>query len=349
MTIGSMHIPVLREEVIMNLLHDKDGRYLDVTSGFGGHSTAILEQLNHGSLIATDQDPDAIKYLKNKFESEKRITIYQSRFSDLDQLLHSEKFDGILADIGVSSYQLDKAERGFSFMKDGPLDMRMNQNIGEDASSWLNNAPEQEISNIIWKYGEEKKAKRIAKAIVEARKSFKIRTTKELAEIILEALVRSSITVVVEVVLADLVGEGRDHVVVVIAVPGVEGGPGEGVAAGQGGRRVAVSVDESDSGVHADGLRVRRQLGEAQQEAALLLAELALGARRQQRRQRREEGRCVVGRWLGGGVALAAELVERADEAAEEVREVLLVRLLRLVVQAGRLGRLEERGVFTGG
>ena len=81
---------------------------------------------------------------------------------------------------------MDTAERGFSFIKDGPLDMRMNQNIGEDASSWLNNAPEQEISNIIWKYGEEKKAKRIAKAIVEARKSFKIRTTKELAEIILE-------------------------------------------------------------------------------------------------------------------------------------------------------------------
>ena len=187
MTDGSMHIPVLTKEVIMNLLHDKDGRYLDVTSGFGGHSTAILEQLNHGSLIATDQDPDAIKYLKNKFESEKRITIHQSRFSDLAQLLHSEKFDGILADIGISSYQLDKAERGFSFMKDGPLDMRMNQkNIGEDASSWLNNAPEQEISNILWKYGEEKKAKRIAKAIVEARKNFKIRTTKELAEIILE-------------------------------------------------------------------------------------------------------------------------------------------------------------------
>ena len=190
MTVGSMHIPVLTEEVIINLLHDKDGRYLDVTSGFGGHSTAILEQLNHGSLIATDQDPDAIKYLKNKFESEKRITIHQSRFSDLAQLLHSENFDGILADIGVSSYQLDNAERGFSFMKDGPLDMRMNQNIGEDASSWLSNASEKEISNVIWKYGEERKANRIAKAIVEARKNIEIRSTKELAEIILEEVPR---------------------------------------------------------------------------------------------------------------------------------------------------------------
>ena len=182
----SFHIPVLTEEVIEFLLVKKSGTFLDVTSGFGGHSAAILEELNGGSLIATDQDPEAISFLKSKFKTEKRISIHQARFSELHKLFSANDFDGILADIGVSSYQLDTAERGFSFMKDGPLDMRMNQNIGEDASSWLNNAPEQEISNIIWKYGEEKKAKRIAKAIVEARKSYKIRTTKELAEIILE-------------------------------------------------------------------------------------------------------------------------------------------------------------------
>jgi len=182
----SFHIPVLTEEVIEFLLVKKNGTFLDVTSGFGGHSAAILEELNRGSLIATDQDPEAISFLKSKFKTEERISIHQARFSELHKLFSANDFDGILADIGVSSYQLDTAERGFSFMKDGPLDMRMNQNIGEDASSWLNNAPEQEISNIIWKYGEEKKAKRIAKAIVEVRKSFKIRTTKELAEIILE-------------------------------------------------------------------------------------------------------------------------------------------------------------------
>ena len=182
----SFHIPVLTEEVIDLLLVKKSGTFLDVTSGFGGHSAAILEELNGGSLIATDQDPEAIRFLKSKFKTEERISIHQARFSELHKLFSANDFDGILADIGVSSYQLDTAERGFSFMKDGPLDMRMNQNIGQDASSWLNNAPEQEISNIIWKYGEEKKAKRIAKAIVEARKSFKIRTTKELAEIILE-------------------------------------------------------------------------------------------------------------------------------------------------------------------
>ena len=182
----SFHIPVLTEEVIDLLLVKKSGTFLDVTSGFGGHSAAILREFNGGSLIATDQDPEAIKFLKSKFKTDKGISIHQARFSELHKLFSANDFDGILADIGVSSYQLDTAERGFSFMKDGPLDMRMNQNIGEDASSWLNNAPEQEISNIIWKYGEEKKAKRIAKAIVEARKSFKIRTTKELAEIILE-------------------------------------------------------------------------------------------------------------------------------------------------------------------
>ena len=182
----SFHIPVLTEEVIEFLLVKKSGTFLDVTSGLGGHSAAILEELNGGSLIATDQDPEAIRFLKSKFKTEERISIHQARFSELHKLFSANDFDGILADIGVSSYQLDTAERGFSFMKDGPLDMRMNQNIGEDASSWLNNASEKEISNIIWRYGEEKKAKRITKAIVEARKSFKIRTTKELAEIILE-------------------------------------------------------------------------------------------------------------------------------------------------------------------
>tara|TARA_Y100001960_G_scaffold27681_2_gene24300 strand:- start:1837 stop:2754 length:918 start_codon:yes stop_codon:yes gene_type:complete len=186
----SFHIPVLTEEVIEFLLIKKNGTFLDVTAGFGGHSAAILEELNVSSLIATDQDPEAIRFLKSKFKTEERISIHQARFSELHKLFSANNFDGILADIGVSSYQLDTAERGFSFMKDGPLDMRMNQNIGEDASSWLNNAPEQEISSIIWKYGEEKKAKRIAKAIVEARKSFKIRTTKELAEIILEEIPR---------------------------------------------------------------------------------------------------------------------------------------------------------------
>ena len=186
----SFHIPVLTEEVIEFLLVKKNGTFLDATSGFGGHSAAILEELNGGSLIATDQDPEAIRFLKSKFKNEERISIHQARFSELHKLFSANDFDGILADIGVSSYQLDTAERGFSFMKDGPLDMRMNQNIGEDASSWLNNAPEQEIANIIWKYGEEKNAKRIAKAIVEARKSFEIRTTKVLTDIILEEVPR---------------------------------------------------------------------------------------------------------------------------------------------------------------
>ena len=186
----SFHIPVLTEEVIRSLLLKKNGNYLDATSGFGGHSAAILEQLVEGSLISTDQDPEAISYLKSKFKSEERLTIHQARFSELDTLLIDNDFDGILADIGVSSHQLNTAKRGFSFMKDGPLDMRMNQNIGEDASTWLNNASEKEISNILWKYGEERKAKRIAKAIFEARKNFKIKSTKELAEIILEEVPR---------------------------------------------------------------------------------------------------------------------------------------------------------------
>ena len=186
----SFHIPVLTEEVIQHLLIRRNGNYLDATSGFGGHSSAILEQLVDGSLVATDQDPEAISHLKSKFKSEQRISIHQARFSQLDKLFSTNNYDGILADIGVSSYQLNNPKRGFSFMKDGPLDMRMNQNIGEDASSWLSNASEKEISSVLWKYGEEKKAKRIAKTIVEARKNIKIESTKELAEILLEEVPR---------------------------------------------------------------------------------------------------------------------------------------------------------------
>ena len=182
MTVRSMHIPVLTEEVIINLLHDKDGRYLDVTSGFGGHSTAILEQLNHGSLIATDQDPDAIKYLKNKFESEKRITIHQSRFSDLAQLLHSENFDGILADIGVSSYQLDNPERGFSFMKDGPLDMRMNPLLEINAEKIIETLTEKELADLIYKYGDERLSRKISRKIkTDLKEKGKYSGTKDLA------------------------------------------------------------------------------------------------------------------------------------------------------------------------
>ena len=186
----SFHIPVLTEEVIEHLIRKKDGHYLDATAGFGGHSSTTLEGLDNGSLVAIDRDPEAINYLNSKFKSEKRISINQACFSELNDLLSGVQFDGILADIGVSSYQLDKASRGFSFKHNGPLDMRMNQDLGKDASSWLNDATEEEISSVIWKYGEEKRAKKIAKAIIEARKSSKINSTKDLAELILEIIPR---------------------------------------------------------------------------------------------------------------------------------------------------------------
>ena len=186
----SFHIPVLTEEVIEYLIRKKDGHYLDATAGFGGHSSIILEGLDNGSLVAIDRDPEAINYLNSKFKSEKRISINQACFSELNDLFSGVQFDGILADIGVSSYQLDKASRGFSFKHNGPLDMRMNQDLGKDASSWLNDATEEEISSVIWKYGEEKRAKKIAKAIIEARKSSKINSTKDLAELILEIIPR---------------------------------------------------------------------------------------------------------------------------------------------------------------
>jgi 16S rRNA (cytosine1402-N4)-methyltransferase len=186
----SFHTPVLTEEIIELLIRRKDGVFLDATSGFGGHSGTILNSLEKGSLFATDQDPDAINHLKSKFENDTRIKIQQACFSDLRNLFSEIEFDGILADIGVSSYQLDNPERGFSFNLDGPLDMRMNQEFGLSASSWINNATQKEISDVIWKYGEEKRAKRISKIIVQERQVSEIVSTKQLADIILEEIPR---------------------------------------------------------------------------------------------------------------------------------------------------------------
>ena len=186
----SFHIPVLTEEITELLMHRKDGVFLDVTSGFGGHSEKILSCLEKGSLFATDQDPEAIHHLKSKFKNDSRIKIQQARFSDLKNIFSEIVFDGILADIGVSSFQLDKPERGFSFNLDGPLDMRMNQELGLSASSWINNATQKEISDVIWKYGEEKRAKRISKIIVQERQKSEIVSTKQLADIILEEIPR---------------------------------------------------------------------------------------------------------------------------------------------------------------
>lgn len=186
------HQTVLIAEAIEALAIKPDGFYVDATFGRGGHSQAILAALNDkGRLLAMDKDPQAIAYAKQNFAADPRFEIVQGAFSKLEQVIRErdrvEAVNGILFDLGVSSPQLDEAARGFSFLQSGPLDMRMDPNSGRSAAAWINRAAESEIAAVLKEYGEERFAKRIAKAIVSARKDAPFTTTNQLAEVIKEA------------------------------------------------------------------------------------------------------------------------------------------------------------------
>lgn len=185
-----IHKPVLFDEAIDALNIKPDGIYFDGTSGGGGHSGAIASRLTSGRLISVDQDPDAIEILHERLGKYPCVTVVKSNFCMIKQVLSEQGIsgvDGILLDLGVSSHQLDEGERGFSYKKDAPLDMRMSQE-GTSAADLVNNLSEQELSKIIFTYGEEKFAKRIAAAIVRERKNGKIETTLQLAEIVKNAI-----------------------------------------------------------------------------------------------------------------------------------------------------------------
>ncbi|MGN1467720.1 MAG: 16S rRNA (cytosine(1402)-N(4))-methyltransferase RsmH [Ruminococcus sp.] len=180
------HIPVLLEETIVGLNIKPDGIYVDGTAGGGGHSSEILKKLKNGRLFSIDQDPDAIQTVTERFKDNPNSVILQGNFSDMKELLEEKQVyavDGVLLDIGVSSHQLDTAERGFSFHEDAPLDMRMSQK-GETAADLVNNLSFEELSRIIYTYGEEKYAGSIARAIIKEREISPVETTSRLAEII---------------------------------------------------------------------------------------------------------------------------------------------------------------------
>ena len=190
------HKPVLFDEVIENIVTNKEGVYLDCTLGGAGHTQGILENTSEkGVVIAIDQDDDAIEFAWKKLENYKeRIKIFKDNFKNLDTVLYMagyEKVSGILMDIGVSSYQLDDPERGFSYKYEAKLDMRMNKNAKISAYEVINEFSEQEIADILYKYGEEPKSRRIARKITEARKEKKIETTTELADIVIRAIGKS--------------------------------------------------------------------------------------------------------------------------------------------------------------
>ena len=182
------HTPVLLDEVLAGLSVKADGRYCDATFGRGGHSGAILEQLGAaGRLCAIDRDPDAMAAGRERFAAEPRLTLVRGSFGRLEERVRAAGWEGelqgVLLDLGVSSPQLDEARRGFSFMQDGPLDMRMDNESGLSAAQWLARAGEREIADVLFKLGEEKFSRRIARAIVAARAATPIGTTRQLAEI----------------------------------------------------------------------------------------------------------------------------------------------------------------------
>lgn len=186
------HQPVLLAEVIAYLAIKPNGIYVDATFGRGGHAGTILNHLSPmGRLMAMDKDPAAIAFAREIFVRDPRFTIQHGSFAQLEKFLKAENVsglvDGILLDLGVSSPQLDDPERGFSFMREGKLDMRMNTAQGIDAATWLNQVSEQELADILWEYGEERFSRRIARAIITHRQQAPISTTKELAEIIAAA------------------------------------------------------------------------------------------------------------------------------------------------------------------
>ena len=185
-----LHVPVLLEESLDFMLHNLSGTYLDLTFGRGSHSQEILNRLNQkGRLYAVDRDFEAVLYGKNNI-NDCRFSILHANYSEIDSLFPELKFDGILLDLGTCSTHLDNPERGFSFQADGPLDMRMDTTQGFSASEWLNNANESEISNILFEYGDEKAARKIAKAIIKFRKLKKLETTSDLTHAVESVLKR---------------------------------------------------------------------------------------------------------------------------------------------------------------
>ncbi|WP_283607864.1 16S rRNA (cytosine(1402)-N(4))-methyltransferase RsmH [Faecalispora anaeroviscerum] len=185
------HVPVLFQETINSLNIQPDGIYIDGTAGGGGHSEAIAKRLGAaGTLLSIDQDPDAIEAVKKRLGNYPNVLVRQGNFSQMRLLAADCGFsevDGVLMDIGVSSHQLDTAERGFSYHQDAPLDMRMSQQ-GTSAADLVNTLPWQELARILSQYGEEKSAVRIAKGIVATREETPITTTLQLAEVVRQSV-----------------------------------------------------------------------------------------------------------------------------------------------------------------
>ena len=186
------HTTVLLREAIDALVVDPDGFYVDGTFGRGGHTAELLSKLSpQGSVVAIDKDPQAIAEGQARFSEDARLQLVHGTFADLSEIVaqmgKTGELSGVLLDLGVSSPQIDQAERGFSFMRDGPLDMRMDTSKGLSAAEWIASADEQEIARVIKEYGEERFARRMASAVVKEREKTPITRTVQLAGILAAA------------------------------------------------------------------------------------------------------------------------------------------------------------------
>ncbi|MGN6113507.1 MAG: 16S rRNA (cytosine(1402)-N(4))-methyltransferase RsmH [Luteimonas sp.] len=186
------HLPVLYDEVMEGLAVKAEGTYLDGTFGRGGHARGVLAELGPGGrLLLMDKDPEAIASAEREFGGDPRVAIFRGSFADLGRWdATAAGLDGVLLDLGVSSPQLDVAERGFSFAKDGPLDMRMDPERGESAAQWLARAEEKEIADVLWTLGEERMSRRIARAIVATRAQKPLERTAQLADLVASVVPR---------------------------------------------------------------------------------------------------------------------------------------------------------------
>lgn len=190
---GFTHRPVMLDEALEALHIDSDGIYVDGTFGRGGHTEAILRRLGpQGRLLSIDKDPDAVRVAQQRFAADARFAVERGSFATLQEFVvqrgWSGRVHGVLLDLGVSSPQLEDARRGFSFQNDGPLDMRMDPDSGVSAAQWLARAQERDIAEVIKEFGEERFARRIARAIVEARNTAPLASTRQLTEIISAAV-----------------------------------------------------------------------------------------------------------------------------------------------------------------
>ena len=183
------HRPVMFDEVIQGLDVRADGFYVDGTYGRGGHARGVLERLGQGGrLFVFDRDPEAIEFAQRDVGADGRVRICKTSFDRIVDFVAPGSANGVLFDLGVSSPQLDEAHRGFSFLRNGPLDMRMDPTSGHSAADWLAIAEESEIARVIAEYGEDRFARRIARAIVTARDDHRIETTERLAEVVAGAI-----------------------------------------------------------------------------------------------------------------------------------------------------------------